>query len=733
MSRVGVFGDISPNLIDGSSIWLMSITEVLSHLYDEVVLILKVPVENDRLVSSLSNLRNVIIDEPACDRDGNSKSERSAKDAAERARKLIADGGLDAMIVRGLDSCNEFCRTPKVSDVLWSYVTDLPFPPSKISENSRNRLERIARRSKALFAQTESARSYLEALAPSATGKTYLLPPMIPDFAYATVSNQSVALGTDERPVRVVYAGKFAEQWRTLELLELPEKLADRGVESVLTVVGNKINRSRNNVSWRSQMEEALVVARTANKQSLRILGERSRAESIAEIADADFGIGWRTAELDSSLELSTKALEYAAAGAIPIINKNDDHLNLFGSKYPFFCTSNFKIDDLADLIADNLDKREVATDSANRVAEAYSMKAAVSRLKNIFKREGVFKRRARSVASMPTKLVIASHDLKFCGEIVSALQSEPLFEVRFDHWDSLHRHDIKKSNELAQWADVVFCEFAGPNLEFYSKAIPDGTRLVSRLHGFEVRNRAPWLSAVEFSRVESLVTVSEHYKRETEQFIPEALGRIQVIPNMLDAFLFDRPKHEFARFHIGMVGIVPFLKRPDRALDLMNRLLCRSSDFYLHIKGRMPWDYGYVWNDRLQYQQYVDFFRRAVSAPLSKHVIFEPFSTDIASWYRGIGYCLSPSSVESFHLAPAEGMASGAIPIVWNRPGAIEVFGREHVYFSIDEMVDAIVSTATQKDFNSKSEAVIAESHQWDKEVVIEKWFELLGGRDTA
>lgn len=733
MSRVALFADISPNIIDGSSIWMVSITEVLSYIYDEVVLILREPVENDRLLSALSKRDNIVVDEPIRDQREDTSGPRSVKDAAERARELIVNGGLDAIVVRGLDSCNEFCQVATVSRILWSYVTDLPFPPSRISANGKNRLERVARRSKGLFAQTESARSYFEALAPSATGKTYLLPPMIPDYAYASTSDSVARLGTDEDPVRIIYAGKFAEQWRTLELLDLPERLADRGIKSVLTVIGGKINKSPRNPTWRSEMQKALNSARSVNSDSLRILGELPRRASLSEIAKSHFGIGWRTAELDSGLEISTKALEYAAAGAVPIINKNEDHTALFGDEYPFFCTPGFQTGDLADLIANNLSRHEEAKKLAARAAQDYSMGSAVRRLSHIFKRAGALKEKKQVTNKHPTKLVIASHDLKFCGEILYALQADDSFEVRIDHWESLHHHDSTKSSELANWADVVLCEFAGPNLQFYSHAVPDRVNLVSRLHGFEVRNRAPWLTSVDFGRVNSIVTVSDYYRQLTEKLHPEALGRVTVIPNMVDTHIFSRPKHNFAKYHLGIIGIVPFLKRPDRALDLMEALLSRSSEFYLHVKGHMPWDYGYVWRDKIQYQQYIDFFQRATTTPLSDHVIFEPFSTDIASWYRGIGYCLSPSSHESFHLAPAEGMASGAIPIVWDRPGSIEVFGKDHVYDNVQEMADKILRLSSGVEFRDESKTVTAYAQRWDTELVMQHWFDLLRKRDAS
>src|SRR5699024_11099311 len=150
----------------------------------------------------------------------------SISQAANRVEELHRTEKFDAIVVRGLEACNEFCTRGTIASRLWSYVTDLPFPPSKLSERSLNRLERIAIRSAGLFSQTESSRAYYESLAPSAPGKVFLLPPMIPDTAFA--SNFSApAIGNSV--LNLVYAGKFAREWKTLEMLELPAILADMG------------------------------------------------------------------------------------------------------------------------------------------------------------------------------------------------------------------------------------------------------------------------------------------------------------------------------------------------------------------------------------------------------------------------------------------------------------------------------------------------------------------------
>ena len=62
-------------------------------------------------------------------------------------------------------------------------------------------------------------------------------------------------------------------------------------------------------------------------------------------------------------------------------------------------------------------------------------------------------------------RVLLAGHDFKFAGELVEMLESRSDIELRVDHWQTLHKHDELASQKLNSWADVVLCEWAGPNV----------------------------------------------------------------------------------------------------------------------------------------------------------------------------------------------------------------------------------------------------------------------------
>lgn len=720
MSSIIVYGDVSPNVIDGSSIWLMSVSEVLSGVFDEVHIQLKNHVQNRTLLSAIDGIENIRIHAPV------GIAEDAALDttaAAALVEKLVDDTRASAVVVRGLQAVYDFSLNEKISRILWSYVTDLPFPPNKLSDTNVQRLKHIAGSSLRIFAQTEAARSYWEALVPQSSGKILLLPPMIPDFAFNTARSSQSA---EHKKLKIVYAGKLAREWRTLEMLELPRKLKELGVDAELDVVGAKFNRAKDDPQWVGRMRDALEKAHANPDSGVTWLGALPRTESIEQIMKADLGFGWRTAELDSSLEVSTKALEYGAAGAAPIVNETEDHRQLWGEIYPFFVRADDTVEEVANRVAAGLPLISEARQKAAEASEYFSMSEARERFMSYFERTGSLSTALYSEETRQQRIVVASHDLKFMGELMEFLTRNPSVEVRQDRWATLHTHDEETSRQLAEWADTVFCEWAGPSLAWYSNNLPDETRLVSRLHRFELNG--PWMESVSWDKVDKLVFVSDWVRAQAVDRFGLAEEKTMVLPNTVDLLDFDRPKTNNAQFTLGLVGMVPFLKRPDRALDLIEELAKIDERYTLRIKGRMPWEYPHVWSDPVQKQLYLDFFERvARSELLTEHVAFDSFSADIASWHRGIGYILSPSELESFHLAPAEGMAARTIPVFWQREGVKEVFGDYAKDCSPEARIKVILEGRESESFKEMGSAAREYSRGWDVTAVMPQWEQLL------
>ncbi len=259
---------------------------------------------------------------------------------------------------------------------------------------------------------------------------------------------------------------------------------------------------------------------------------------------------------------------------------------------------------------------------------------------------------------------------LHFLAGVMERLRVLSEVEFRVDHVVSFARHDEVASLELVAWADVVICEWCSPVAIWYSRNKRPGQRLVVRLHRMEIYN--DWTDQVDINAVDQVVCVSPHYARLTRERTGWPAAKIGVIPNYVDVARFRRAKVSGAEYNLGFVGIVPMRKRVDLAFDVLERLRRRDPRFTLFVKSQMAWDLYWAWRQPEEREYTWMLYRRIGSSELLRDgVVFDRYGPDVAAWMRKIGFVLSTSEDESFHLAPAEGMSSGAVPALLNWPGS--------------------------------------------------------------
>lgn len=712
--RVLLYADVNLNVIDGSSVWLVSMAQALAGAGCAVDVLLKAPSATDRLAGALAAAKGVRLQQPWTrpPRGRRVPEALTPAAAAARAGDLDAEGRYDAVVCRGMAACLAFAVAGRFEGRLWPYVTDAPQRSAAMTGEVRATLASIARSARRVFAQTEDARAFLEHHVPEAAGRVVLLPPMIPTGVPVAEPSSATADG----PLRLVYAGKLARDWRTLEMCELPAQAAEVGVDVTVTMIGDKIHPESSRPGWASRMRQAL------EAPGVRWLGGMSREDTLAEVARHDVGLSWRASSLDASHELSTKVLEYAAAGVPPLLNRTAAHEDLLGVDYPLFVDDESVLDVLCTVARD---RQVLATARARgtAVAGAFTIPAAAERLAEALASNDPI---TVGTSARRTRVLVASHDLKFAGDVVDLLERRTDVAVSFDHWTSLHQHDVGRSRELLADADVVLCEWAGPNAVWYSANVRPEQRLVVRLHAFELRG--PWLPRIETAAVDAWVCVSDAYAQRARAVLDLDPTRVVVVPNTVDVTDLHRDKVPGAELRLGMVGFVPLLKRLDRALDVMERLAVADDRFTLHLRGRLPNEYPWEWRKPVVRAHYDQQLARLDRAPLRGRVTLEPFGADVASWLRKVGWVLSPSTQESFHLAPVEGMASGAVPVVWEREGAVEVFGSRWLHSDADAAARHVLDVVRGGRWHEESAAARGHAARYDAELHHAAWARVLG-----
>ena len=656
---------------------------------------------------------------------------------------LDAEQRHDLVVLRGRALTAAAARSEVFTGRLWPYLTDVPQSVPGLTPETAGELEMIASAARYLLCQTEELRCFLEGSIPAACGKCVLLPPMLADIPSA---RGAAAAGT---PLRLVYTGKFAPRWNTLEMTGLPALLAARGVASELHMAGDKIHDGAG--GYQQRMREAL------DGDGVTWHGGHSREEAMRLAASCDIGLSWRHPDLDASLELSTKVLEFGALGLPVILNRTPMHEALLGADYPLFAASLADVAAAAAAAAADSGLYRLAADRTGRAAEQFTLDRAAERLRG-YLAGAVPARRPRQASAGEAgsgeagsgeagsgeagsgeagsgeagsgprlRVVVAGHDLKFFTPLLSYLRRQPDLEVRLDQWAALGKHDPAASRELAAWADVVVCEWCGPNAVWYSRHKRRGSRLLVRLHRFELRS--PYPGQLKISAVNQIVCVSRHYARLCREYTGWPETKVATVPNALHVAQLDRPKLDGARFHLGLVGMVPSRKRLDLALDVLEELRREDDRYLLFVKSGMPWEHWWVWQNPAEREHYASALRRVQRSPLLRGaVVFDDAGPDVAAWLRRVGFVLSTSDDESFHVAPAEGMASRAVPVLRHWPGAETIYDMRWIHPGPAEMAAAVTALADEGDWRAAGDDAHAQAAAaFNLTRVCEAWHGLL------
>ena len=393
---------------------------------------------------------------------------------------------------------------------------------------------------------------------------------------------------------------------------------------------------------------------------------------------------------------------------------------------YPFFVSDEDEVLDAIEAATDDGTFR-MAAERCRAAAEGFTMERAVERVRRLL--DSLYpKASALAGRPRPIRIVVASHDLKFFSRLLERFQSMSELEVRVDAWPGLERHDPERSRELNDWADVVICEWCGPNAVWYARNKRKGQLLFVRLHRFELYR--PWPEQLAIDQVDQVICVSPSYAQLTRERTRWPEDKVVVIPNWVDDQQLDRPKLPGARFHLGMIGVGESRKRFDIALDVLESVRRRDDRFMLFAKTKMPWEYSWIWRRPGEIEHTRKYLHRIQNdVRLRGAVVFDRFGPDVGTWLRRIGFILSTSDDESFHLSPAEGMASRAVPVIRNWAGADTIFDPMWIHRDATEMADAILETVDEARWQAAGETARDQVRaDYSLELVVSAWTELVG-----
>ena len=159
--RVALYGEINLNLIDGSSVWLQSVAQMLTALPRvEVTLLERAPELRHVLSGPLREHPRIRLVDPSSFTDSTPLSPKQALDALEA---LDSERAFDLVLLRGAAVAERAASRGAFPGRLWVYY----LPPHEYAPGAQvDHLRLVAEASERVLCQTEPIRALAQAVVP---------------------------------------------------------------------------------------------------------------------------------------------------------------------------------------------------------------------------------------------------------------------------------------------------------------------------------------------------------------------------------------------------------------------------------------------------------------------------------------------------------------------------------------------------------------------------------------
>jgi hypothetical protein len=335
MLRIALYAEVDPNLVEGPAIWLATVALMLSRGGCEVTVLLRTARRHDEVLAAIDGAERIAVVDPLALGAASAGRQLSARQAVRLLAELDRGARFDAILVRGRRTAREAAANPAFHGRLAFYLTDFPRLPPGIGWLRRADLARTLQCASLLLCQTPEIADRLERqFSLPQTAATALLPPVADERAFGLAPARAPP---PEETLRLAYIGKFAPAWNTLEMTALPALLARHGCAAELHVAGNKFI-ARADPRFAPRMRTAL------GRPGVKWSGGLPRLDALRLAAGCHVGLSWRAPQLDDSLELSSKLIDYGAVGLPAVCNPTPMHRRLLGDDYPLFAATSAEV-----------------------------------------------------------------------------------------------------------------------------------------------------------------------------------------------------------------------------------------------------------------------------------------------------------------------------------------------------------------------------------------------------
>lgn len=361
-------------------------------------------------------------------------------------------------------------------------------------------------------------------------------------------------------------------------------------------------------------------------------------------------------------------------------------------------------------------------------------------------------------------------------------------YNVSIDVYED-SKDDNKRISNLKN-IDIIFCEWCSLNAVWYSKNKLPGQKLIIRLHRYELFT--VHFFNVNWKNVDKIIFISdeirnmayyriknyynlnennfdgEYYLKNINEFksiqsidknnlwkdfqsFIKSTGKIPnfktikisecdnnllkdkgiIIYNYIKPECFDKlEKDNQSQYNIGMMGIVPKLKRVDIAIDILNMLVKKNPKYRLFIISKYIDDKPWLKKNVEEVNYFKKIEEKIDKLNLKNNIIFEKYTDNIQVWFSKINFLLGVSDIEGCHQSLAEGMATGTIPFIYGQ--ALQKYKLNNLYpekfcfyeDKIDRLCEKIIEYSENKKIldELRNECILYAKNNFHFSVIYEK-----------
>lgn len=259
-------------------------------------------------------------------------------------------------------------------------------------------------------------------------------------------------------------------------------------------------------------------------------------------------------------------------------------------------------------------------------------------------------------------KILFVSNMPNFIVPIIEA------FHKREDWTPSVFINGTKEELEAEiKTSDVIWLEWCNEvTIAVTNELLKDKkAKVICRLHSYEAFTMMP--AQVDWTKVDNLVFVNQSVLDimkgvGIDQAIPSSVS-VSIIPNAIDTSKWHLTDISEKKAKIAYVGHINYKK---------------DSSLLMPISEIVPDPYKVYSAGEFQDLRYKIMFDRYMASTKTEKLKFAGHQKEMDRWMEDKRFTLNTSLFESFNYGIAEGMLSGAIPLVRNW------FGSDNVYPSL-------------------------------------------------